>query len=55
MFNPVSHSKFQAARNRYRYSLLAAKCSLFSDVIIEAEGDQKKTVLNHKVFNCCKL
>ena len=42
MLNPVSHSKFQAARNRYRYSLLAAKCSFFSDVIIEAEGDQKK-------------
>ena len=42
MFNPVSHSKFQAARNRYRYSLLAAKCSFFSEVIIEADGDQKK-------------
>ena len=42
MLNPVSCSKFQAARNRYRYSLLAAKCSFFSDVIIEAEGDQKK-------------
>ena len=42
MLNPVSCSKFQAARNRYRYSLLAAKCSFFSDVIIKAEGDQKK-------------
>ena len=42
MLNPVSQSKFQAARNRYRYSLLAAKCSFFSDAIIEAEGDQKK-------------
>ena len=42
MLNPVSRSKFQAARNRYRYSLLAAKCSFFSDAIIEAEGDQKK-------------
>ena len=42
MLNPVSCSKFQAARNRYRYSLLAAKCSFFSDRIIEAEGDQKK-------------
>ena len=42
MLNPVSCSNFQAARNRYRYSLLAAKCSFFSDVIIEAEGDQKK-------------
>ena len=42
MFNPVSHSKFQAGRNRYRYSLLAAKCLFFSDAIIEAEGDQKK-------------
>ena len=43
MLNPVSCSKFQAARNRYRYSLLAAKCSFFSDAIIEAEGDQRKT------------
>ena len=42
MLNPVSCSKFQAARNRYRYSLLAAKCSFFSDTIIEAKGDQKK-------------
>ena len=42
MSNLVSRSKFQAARNRYRYSLLAAKCSFFSDAIIEAEGDQKK-------------
>ena len=42
MLNPVSCSKFQAARNRYRYSLLAAKCSFFSDAIIKAEGDQKK-------------
>ena len=48
MLNPVSRSKFQAARNRYRYSLLAAKCSFFSDAIIEDEGDQKKTLLNHK-------
>ena len=40
MLNPVSCLKFQAARNRY--SLLAAKCSFFSDVIIEDEGDQKK-------------
>ena len=45
MFNPVSCPKFQAARNRYRYSLLAAKCSFFSDAIIEAEGDQKKLYL----------
>ena len=42
MLNPVSCLKFQAARNRYRYSLLAAKCSFFSDAIIEAKGDQKK-------------
>ena len=53
MLNPVSCSIFQAARNRYRYSLLAAKCSFFSDAIIEARGDQKKTLLNHKVLNCC--
>ena len=44
MLNLVSHSKFQAARNRYRYSLLAAKCSFFSDAIIEAEGDQKNSI-----------
>ena len=55
MLNPVSCWKFQAARNRYRYSLLAAKCSFFSDVIIEAKGDQEKTPLNHKVLNCCQL
>ena len=42
MLNPVSCLKFQAARNRYRYLLLAAKCSFFSDAIIEAKGDQKK-------------
>ena len=42
MFNPNSQSKLQAARNKYRYSLSAAKCSLFSDAIIEAKGDQKK-------------
>ena len=42
MLNPVSRLKFQAARNKYRHSLLAAKCSFFSDAIIEAEGDQKK-------------
>ena len=42
MFNPNSRSKLQAARNKYRYSLSAAKCSLFSDAIIEAKGDQKK-------------
>ena len=42
MLNPVSRLKFQAARIRYRYSLLAAKCSFFSDAIIEAKGDQKK-------------
>ena len=45
IFNPVSCSKFQAAKIRYRYSLLAAKCSFFSDVIIEAEGDKKKLYL----------
>ena len=42
MLNPNSQSKFQAARNKYRYSLSAAKCSFSSDAIIEAEGDQKK-------------
>ena len=42
MLDPNSRSKFQAARNKYRYSLSAAKCSFFSDAIIEAEGDQKK-------------
>ena len=42
MLNPVSWSKFQAARNRYRYSLFAARCSFISDVIIEVKGDQKK-------------
>ena len=42
MLNPVSCSKFQAARNRYRYALLAAKCSFFSDAIFGAGGDQKK-------------
>ena len=54
MFNPVSHSKFQAARNRCRYSLLAAKCSFFSDVIIEAEGDQKKNYLIIKSLTAVK-
>ena len=42
MLDPNSRSKFQAARNKYRYSLAAAKCSFFSDAIIKAEGDQKK-------------
>ena len=42
MLNPDSQSKFQAARNKYRYSLSAAKCSFFSEAIIEAKGDQKK-------------
>ena len=42
MLDPNSQSKFQAARNKYRHSLSAAKCSFFSDAIIEAEGDQKK-------------
>ena len=41
MLNLNSQSKFQAARNKYRYS-----CHLqnvhFSEAIIEAEGDQKK-------------
>ena len=51
MLNPVSRSKLQAARNKYRHSLLAAKCSFFSDAIIEAKGDQKKTLFNYKVLN----
>ena len=42
MLDPSSRSNFQAARNKYRYALSAAKCSFFSDAIIEAEGDQKK-------------
>ena len=42
MLDPNSQSKFQAARNKYRYSLSAAKCSFFSQAIIKAEGDQKK-------------
>ena len=42
MLDPNSQSKFQATRNKYRYSLSAAKCSFFSDAIIKAEGDQKK-------------
>ena len=53
MLNPDSQSKFQAARNKYRYSLSAAKCLFFSEAIIEAEGDQKKTLLNYKIPNCC--
>ena len=42
MLNPNSRYKFQAARNKYRYSLSVAKCSFFSEAIIKAEGDQKK-------------
>ena len=42
MLNPDARSNFQAVRNKYRYSLSAAKCSFFSDAIIEAQGDQKK-------------
>ena len=41
MLDPNSRSKFQAARNKCRYSLSAAKCSFFSDEIIKAEGNQK--------------
>ena len=55
MFNPDSWSKFQAARNKYRYSLSAAKCSFFSDAIIEAQGDQKKLYSIIKSLTAVKL